>query len=166
MPEAAAARRPRGKPPSPCLTRYRAGRARWRGRGPPRQGRLPLGRGRDGGAGEGSAPWGRGRPVGPRPGRKGVGWGRRRRGLPRASGSRPAAPRARSSPRPSASGRGLRQVGPLLSPVHQVQSPASTPGEGPWGARPPPSPRTDCRSGALGPGYVTGENPCPGGSGP
>uniref|UniRef100_A0A9L0RLW8 Small ubiquitin-related modifier 1 n=1 Tax=Equus caballus TaxID=9796 RepID=A0A9L0RLW8_HORSE len=50
-----------------------------------------------------------------------VGWGRRRRGLPRASGSRPAAPRARSSPRPSASGRGLRQVGPLLSPVHQAK---------------------------------------------
>uniref|UniRef100_A0A9L0K3V3 Small ubiquitin like modifier 1 n=1 Tax=Equus asinus TaxID=9793 RepID=A0A9L0K3V3_EQUAS len=47
------------------------------------------------------------------------------RGLPRASGSRPAAPRARSSLRPSASGRGLRQVGPLLSPVHQEAKPST-----------------------------------------
>lgn len=72
VPEAAAVRRPRVKPPIPCLTRYRAesrpmavtgallGRSAccWAGAG-------------DGDAGEGNTKWGRGRPVGTRQAREG-----------------------------------------------------------------------------------------------
>lgn len=155
VPEAAAVRRPRGKPPSLCLTRYRFGgrpmavtgaffgrsSCRWAGA-------------RDGGAGEGSAEWGRGRPVGTRRAREGSGLG------PETAG--PAAGlREPSFPSPgslitlchSVSGRGLPQVVPLSEPSFHL------PGRvGPRGTCLPSSQRTGCRSRALGPSYVTGES--------
>lgn len=117
---------------------------------------------------------GRGARTGGGGGQCGLGWrgrgvdeGRRRPGLPRASGSHPTPLRAGSSPPvpqrlwsrpPSSRPRSFLWGGPGAEPSFYF--PKRVP-EDPGRL---PLRRTHCRSRALGPSYVTRENPCPGGS--
>lgn len=148
------------KPPSPCLIRYWAGShpAVAAGTLPCRSACRSAGAG-DGGAGEGSADLGRVGQWGLSGRGRGAGSGRRRPDLPRCSGSCPAPLLSRSSPpvpqyfwsRPPSSRP------PSFSRVDQVQSPASASLRGSLGNLSISLQRTDCRNGALGPSYVTGE---------
>lgn len=132
-----------------------------------RPARLSAGAG-DGDAGEGSAPWGRGRPVGPRPegGRGGLvseppGPAAGLREPPCSSPGLLITPCAAASLTEAS----LESFPPSFSGVDQVQEPASTSPRGVPGEHVRlPVPGTGCSSRALGPSYVTGENPSPGGS--
>lgn len=139
--ETAPSPKPWGKPPSPCLTRYRAGSPAAEVVGPePRRSTFPEGP-RDGGAGEGSAAWGRERPVeGSGPAREGGERGPGPSG-PFAGPRQPARPPARPrSPGPGPRrlpgvGRCLLPGGPGARP-HSHRLPRL-----PRGIRPAPAPK-------------------------